>query len=72
MILTPPAYRAWVTNSHTGLSPHRRKQKENQEEALRKANDNTLKALKASEGGGHAAQGRKVGDPARCLLHACK
>ena len=40
---------------------HRRKQKENQEDLLRNANENTLKALKASEAGGSGvAAGRKA------------
>ena len=38
----------------------RRKQKENQEDLLRNANENTLKALRASDGGGRQAAGRKV------------
>lgn len=39
----------------------RRKQKENQEDLLRNANENTLKALKASEAGGSGvAAGRKA------------
>lgn len=39
---------------------HRRKQKENQEDLLRNANENTLKALRAADGGGRQAAGRKV------------
>ena len=39
---------------------YRRKQKENQEDLLRNANENTLKALRASDGGGRQAAGRKV------------